>query len=210
MEYIANNLGDAILDTVDETDLSQFDPLNEAIAPVETLEMKTSPSIDWTARGQSDVMEMDTSNAVLDQNYDSNSSSVGNVSKFEQQKTQCAPLSQLFGRFRRVFGTSTIERLKKFDGLIKRDSSFILECMKKLFGNDEQLKYATACGRNKQNSMTSAKRKIIKDIFMERLSIQQIDKIETTKRFNRLNKLINNAINNMLRVRRDEPVRSSK
>lgn len=62
---------------------------------------------------------MDTRNAALDQNYDSNSRSVENVSKFEQKRTHCAAQSKAFNRFKKVFAASAIERLKKFDGLLK-------------------------------------------------------------------------------------------
>lgn len=46
-------------------------------------------------------------------------------------------LCQLFSRYKKVFGVPTITRLWRLDSSRKMDSSFILQCMKTLFGNDE-------------------------------------------------------------------------
>lgn len=106
----------------------------------------------------------------------------------------------LFGRFVKVFGVQTINRLKKIDSSRKRDSSFILECMKIFCANDEQLMHASACGRMNKTNFPPEKRKILDDIFIERLAMEQIDDIEVHERYFRLNELINNAINNIIRV----------
>lgn len=75
--------------------------------------------------------------------------------------------------------------------------------MKKLFGNDEQLKHVTACGRknkSQKSNLSPQKRKILDDIFVERLAIEQIDNNEAQERYLRLNTLINYAIANIVRV----------
>lgn len=113
-------------------------------------------------------------------------------------KRKCVPQNQLFKRYKRVFGAATIRRLRAFDISKKKDSTFILECMKKLFENDEQLKNVSACGR--KSNLSPQKRKVLDDIFVERLAIEQIDNNEAQERYLRLNTLINYAIANIVRV----------
>lgn len=194
----------------DEAQMTQVDPLlmdtSNSIAlninEHNASQIKSGPLINLIGQGQADAMEMDAGRTISDQNYISHSNSVETVFKPKKPTTKCDSRSQMFGRFKRILGAATIERLNKLDGSMKRDSTFILECTKKLFGHDEQLKHVTAIGRKQRHLITlsTAKQKFFIDIFMERLSAQQIDETESNKRFGRLNALINNAINNILRV----------
>lgn len=114
-------------------------------------------------------------------------------------RRKCIPQNQLFKGFKSEFDASTIRRLRAFDISKKKDSTFILVCMKKLFGNDKQLKNVTACGRRKSN-LSPEKRKILDNLFVERLATEQIDSNEAQERYLRVNTLINNAIANIVRV----------
>lgn len=128
---------------------------------------------------------------------------VKNRLKLKIHEQKCLPEVGLFRRFESVFGVETIERLRTFDNSRKRDSSFILECMRKLCADDDQLKFVTACGRKKKsqkNNFPEEKRQILDDIFIERLAVEQADEIEINQRYFRLNELINNGINNIVRV----------
>ena len=113
----------------------------------------------------------------------------------------------MFERYKTVFGQKIIVQLRALDSSKKRDSSFILLCMKTLFGNVEQLKYVTACGhknrsgQQQKSNLPPEKRKILDDIFIERLrSIEEIDEEMVQTRHHRLNVLISYAISNIVRV----------
>lgn len=71
--------------------------------------------------------------------------------------------------------------------------------MKKICGNDD-LKSVRACGRKDNTILSPEKRKIIDDIFIERLAHFSIENTEFNERYVRLNGLINSAVHNMLRV----------
>lgn len=126
---------------------------------------------------------------------------VENIDKLQTLRRNRVPRSQLFDRYKNELGQFIIDRLKLINSSRKHDSTFILECARKLFGNDEQLKSITACGRNQANAhLSPAKRKILDDIFIERLSNEQIDEKEAKERYLRLNTLINSALRNMVRL----------
>lgn len=203
MECVADTHSDTVSDTVDNINVSQeVAPNMDELAVLVEASERMPPSIDIIGR-QSIAMDIDTIDTALECNFNSNSNadSVEIVSKRKKQKSQCVPQRQSFGRFERIFGEETIERLMMIDGSRKRDSTFILECMRKLFGSNEQLKWKSACGRKQRSTLTSEMRKILENIFKERLSSERLDSIETNKRFSRLSQLINDAINNIIRVR---------
>lgn len=209
MECVADTHSDAVSYTVDKINISQevntaysiAPNKNELTAPAETSEYMPTPSTDMFER-QSNAMDVDTNSTALERNFNSNSNADSvEFLKRKNQKPQCAPQRQSFGRFERIFGAETIERLMMIDGSRKRDSTFILECMRKLFGSNEQLIWKSACGRKQRSTLTTEMRKILENIFKERLSIERLDGIETKRRFSRLSQLIYDAINNIIRVR---------
>lgn len=128
--------------------------------------------------------------------------------KLKMREQKCYPEVRLFGRFEKLFGATTIHRLKMLEISSRKDSTFVLECMKKLFGNDERLKYISACGRKhkahklRKSILSPKKREIMDDIFIERLLIKQTDEIEINQRYFRLDELIKNAIDNIAQVSR--------
>lgn len=127
------------------------------------------------------------------------------ILKHKLHARKSIPKPRLFDRFESEFDANTLERLKRIDNSKKRDSTFILECMRNLCRNKEQLKNVTACGRKNKakqhNSILSLdKREILDDMFIERLSIEKIDEVEVRERYLRLNTLINSAICNIVRV----------
>lgn len=107
--------------------------------------------------------------------------------------------THLFDSHKQVFGSDTIQVLRKLNSSKQKDSTFVLNCMKKICGNDD-LKSVRACGRKDNTILSPEKRKIIDDIFIERLAHFSIENTEFNERYVRLNGLINSAVHNMLRV----------
>lgn len=124
--------------------------------------------------------------------------------KLKKLKRNRIPNNTTFSRYKSELGQFTINRLKRIDNSRKKDSTFILECVRKLFANDKQLESVTECGRNsmmqRKTRMSPGKRKIVDEIFIERLSIDKIDETDVKERYLRLNSLISNAIGNISRV----------
>lgn len=108
--------------------------------------------------------------------------------------------THLFDSYKQVLGADTIKVLRRLDSSKRKDSTFVLRCMKKLCDNDEQLKNVRACGRKENTMLSPEKRKIIDEIFIERLANETTENTEFNERYVRLNGLINSAIHNMLRV----------
>lgn len=104
-----------------------------------------------------------------------------------------------FDTFKNVFDEKFIEDLKRLDKSRKNDSTFILQCLKKLYKNTEQLQMITACGTDGKSTVSLEKRNVIESLFLERLSNQELTQVEITERYIRLNVLINSSINNILR-----------
>lgn len=103
----------------------------------------------------------------------------------------------LFDSFKNDLGEDVLINLRKLHGSKRSDSTFILQCMRKLYENDDQLDSVSACGNSKNGTMAKAKRDIIERIFLERLSSENLSDIDTSQRFIRLNRHINVAIANL-------------
>lgn len=114
-------------------------------------------------------------------------------------KQNISPI-HLFDNFKQLLGADTLKALRKLDSSKKKDSTFVLTCMKKLCGNDDDLKNIRACGRKENTILSPDKRKVLDEILIERLANVTTDNAEFNERYLRLNTLINSAINNMLRV----------
>lgn len=104
----------------------------------------------------------------------------------------------LYDSYNNTLGESTVQQLRVIGGNRNRDSTFVLTCMKSICEN-KNLKDFTACGRTKNGHMSPDKKKMMEDIFFERLINLQLDEMELNERHLRLNCLINSAINNISR-----------
>lgn len=97
-------------------------------------------------------------------------------------------------------GTATIECLRRLDGSRRNDSTFVLMCMKKIYGNDIGiLKKETACGRATNGTILSENRDVIESLFVERITNLELSERDSMERIGRLNQLINSAKNNLIR-----------
>lgn len=105
----------------------------------------------------------------------------------------------LYEGFKHTLDESTIQRLRVIGDKRCADSTFILTCITKIYGNEANLNEVSACGRKKNKIMSPAKRKLIDDIFFERLVSLNLDETELNERHQRLNSLINSSINNISR-----------
>lgn len=112
------------------------------------------------------------------------------------ERSKCAPQLR-FEKHKNVLGDTTVTKLRQLSDCKQKDSTFILKCMKKLYGVD-YLNQTSACGRQRN----PLEKKIIDELFVQRLAnlSTMIEFDEVNKRYQRLNSLINNAINNILRV----------
>lgn len=83
----------------------------------------------------------------------------------------------------------------------KHDSSFILKCMRKLYDGvpTQELQSITACGTDENSIVSHENREIIDYLFKVRLASQDLTDKDMNDRYRRLNGLINNAINNIIR-----------
>lgn len=107
------------------------------------------------------------------------------------------PTSQLFINKFAILGHETIAELEQLDASEQKDSTFVLKCMKKIFENDEcSLNTVSASGREKN----AIDKTTIDDLFIQRLANLNIEYKQMTQRYSRLNKLINSAKNNIIRV----------
>lgn len=107
----------------------------------------------------------------------------------------------IYDQYEQILGTETLKDLRSVNGTKRNDSKFILLCMRKLYTDPEKLRFKTASGIGKVNSVISPdKRQILESMLVERLSNQQIDEGEFNTRYRRLNDLVNIAINNIRRA----------
>lgn len=106
----------------------------------------------------------------------------------------------IYDNYEDAFGSSFVSELRGLDQSSRFDSTFILKCMKQLFGNTSQLDLMTACGTDGKFTVPVEKREIIHDLFLQRLSSQGMSDIQISERYRRVNILINSAINNIRRA----------
>lgn len=111
----------------------------------------------------------------------------------------CAIGGLLFEGHKHIFDETTLEKLRRLKNGKRGDSTFILHCMRGIFKSVDDLKSKTACGRMKKG-IPPETLKTINDIFLERLSQENISDEDFHQRYVRLNALVNSAINNMQRA----------
>lgn len=104
-------------------------------------------------------------------------------------------------RYKNVFGEGVLKDLRKLSGCKRSDSTFIHKTMQSLYKNTDILKSRSASGTGGKTVISPEKRKVIDGIFLERISAEVLTDKEVDSRLLRVNKLINSAINNILKVR---------
>lgn len=102
----------------------------------------------------------------------------------------------LFDSFKDDLGENVLKTLRRLHGSKRSDSTFILQCIRKLYATDD-ITSVSACGSDQNTRIPSEKREILEQIFVERLSSENLTDVETSERFLRLNRHINVAISNM-------------
>lgn len=103
----------------------------------------------------------------------------------------------LYESFKDVLGESVVVKLRKLPDGMSCDSTLILNCVRSLFNNSDELKSVSASGTGENSMFPIEKRKILDAIFLERLSSVKMNDIDRNMRYMRLNRLINQAIANM-------------
>lgn len=109
----------------------------------------------------------------------------------------------LFESFNDVFDAEQLNKLKSISKTDRSDSTFVCTVIKYLYAeNLESIGNKTACGRNKKNHdnkemMTPTKKKVVQDIYSERLCDIAVNLDERQKRENKLNRLIKDAFANI-------------
>lgn len=125
---------------------------------------------------------------------------VGKDLKIRLLEKKCMPDGLLFESYKEQFGDEILKDLRRLNGNKRNDSTLVLKCIRKLYEHEiDQLKNIRACGRTDASSIPPNKRMVVENIFLERLSNANLTDNESTERFARLNGLINDAINNVLR-----------
>lgn len=103
----------------------------------------------------------------------------------------------LYESFEHVLGQAVVIKLRKLQDGVSSDSTLILNCVRCLFRNIEELQSMSACGHSEKVQMPREKRETLDAIFLERLNSIEMKDEERTKRYSRLNRLINQAISNL-------------
>lgn len=102
----------------------------------------------------------------------------------------------LYESFKSVLGEEVVIKLRKLQDSVSSDSTLILNCVRGLFRNTQELQSMSACGLSENVRMPREKREILDAIFLERLNSIEMKDDERNKRYIRLNRLINQAISN--------------
>lgn len=97
-------------------------------------------------------------------------------------------------------GENALSKLRRVPVSRRSDSIFVLRIMQNLYSNKTQdLEMKTACGRSQNGFISPKNKSIVEDLLTERLLNLNLSEKDFTERLTRVNKLINNAINNILR-----------
>lgn len=116
------------------------------------------------------------------------------------KEKKVTPIGRIYDKHKKLLGTALLKKLRNLDGSKRNDSTFILKIVQKVFeGEYEELRNKSACGRDGRSRMPIEKRNIIRDLFLERLTAEDLNAEEFDKRSSRLNELLNSAINNIFR-----------
>lgn len=100
----------------------------------------------------------------------------------------------LYDSFESDLGRDVLKKLRTVRGNQRSDSTLILQCMRGLFENIDELKMVSAYGKGGNKTISPKKREILNAIFLERLASENMDDTDKNLRYIRLNRLINTAI----------------
>lgn len=114
----------------------------------------------------------------------------------------------LFSEFDDVFSKEQLKKLRSISSGKKKDSTFVLACMRYLYPDTNILKDRSVTGRSfkkeKKREMTPTKVKIIRRILNERLNSEKdLDESESFQRLDRAKKLMKDAI---MKLKKSKPV----
>lgn len=101
----------------------------------------------------------------------------------------------------RILEKKNAEGKRMFDDHVESlGENALSRIMQNLYSNKTQdLEMKTACGRSQNGFISPKNKSIVEDLLTERLLNLNLSEKDFTERLTRVNKLINNAINNILR-----------
>lgn len=125
----------------------------------------------------------------------------------ENQSNKSGDPEEFLADFKQKFGKSEMKEIKSVGPGQRNDSKFILKIMENLYRNDERdkLKFRSASGKQfkgeKKTEISFEKRAIMDKMLSERLKFELDDETssEFGKRFRNMNRMIKNAIHNIMR-----------
>lgn len=122
--------------------------------------------------------------------------------KIKMLESKIVPSSGLiFDRHKNVLGEKLLKKLRMLDSTRRSDSTFVNKCMQKLYENDRaKCLVKSADGSHGKELLTPEKKKVIEELFLERLKIEELEENEYESRVKRLNTLLNSSIHNIRRT----------
>lgn len=122
--------------------------------------------------------------------------------KIKMLETKIVPSGLPFEKYKTTLGEKLIKKLRLLDSKRRSDSTFVNKCVQKIYEHEiSKLSNKTANGMFGKGSLTPDKKKVIEELFFERLSIEQLDEIEHEERFKRFNTLLNSSIQTIRRTK---------
>lgn len=127
------------------------------------------------------------------------------IAKLQVDSTQSSAMDKpqmQFEPFTDILNGDQINHLKTISTNERGDSTFVCSVLKYLYGHNlDSVKNKTACGKNSKgqarNMMIPEKKGMVRDMYNERLSSLAVGIEEKKTREKKLNKLINDAFNNI-------------
>lgn len=104
----------------------------------------------------------------------------------------------LFNEFSGLFSKEQLQKLRSISTGVHKDSTFVLNCMKFMFPNANDLNNITVSGRKskgiKKQKMSDKDIKIIKSMLSKRIVSENADDASFSQRIGNVNRLMKNAI----------------
>lgn len=108
----------------------------------------------------------------------------------------------IYGKHKDILGQTVLKKLRKLSDGQRSDSTFVYTCLQKIYENDfNRMKNKSVTGSKNTEILTPEKKKIIEDLFLERLMIANLDENVYSQRFGKLHKHLNTSINNIRRFK---------
>lgn len=122
--------------------------------------------------------------------------------KIKMLERRCVSSEIIFDKYNDILGPAIIKKLRKLGDGSRSDSTFVHTCLQKLYEKDfDKLTKKSAMGSGKTELLTPTKRKIIEELFLERLTIENLDENKYMERFGKLNAHLNASIQNIRRLK---------